>query len=174
VSFCYGVVLCGVSSTLGFDCLLAGYVGKQRGVCPSTETTPKSSYIRTAVGLLQQFHIEVSSSYYCQFFALLSGHPHINGILRNFRHYCKDLLSRSDLDSPIYSSDLHPSFIRLLPPERPQQQGGIMSMNLFRLCGDMSHVFSIIVLLLRLRVAKNAQGEDAINAIIQRLLHWQN
>jgi hypothetical protein len=29
-------------------------------------------------------------------------------------------------------------------------------------------------LLLRLRVAKNAQGEDAINAIIQRLLHWQN
>lgn len=33
-----------------------------------------------------------------------------------------------------------------------------MSMNIFRLCGDMSHVFSIIVLLLRLRVAKNAQG----------------
>mmetsp|Transcript_19859 Transcript_19859/g.57051 ORF Transcript_19859/g.57051 Transcript_19859/m.57051 type:complete len:229 (+) Transcript_19859:48-734(+) len=33
-----------------------------------------------------------------------------------------------------------------------------MSMNLFRLCGDMSHVFSIIVLLLRLRVAKNASG----------------
>jgi len=31
-------------------------------------------------------------------------------------------------------------------------------MNIFRLCGDMSHVFSIIVLLLRLRVAKNAQG----------------
>jgi len=31
-------------------------------------------------------------------------------------------------------------------------------MNLFRLCGDMSHVFSIIVLLLRLRVAKNASG----------------
>jgi len=34
-----------------------------------------------------------------------------------------------------------------------------MSMNIFRLCGDMSHVFSIIVLLLRLRVAKNAAGE---------------
>ena len=33
-----------------------------------------------------------------------------------------------------------------------------MTMNLFRLAGDMSHVFSIIVLLLRLRVAKNAQG----------------
>lgn len=33
-----------------------------------------------------------------------------------------------------------------------------MSMNFFRLCGDMSHVFSIIILLLRLRVAKNAQG----------------
>lgn len=33
-----------------------------------------------------------------------------------------------------------------------------MSMNPFRLAGDMSHVFSIIVLLLRLRVAKNAQG----------------
>lgn len=33
-----------------------------------------------------------------------------------------------------------------------------MSMNIFRLAGDMSHVFSIIVLLLRVRVAKNAQG----------------
>ena len=33
-----------------------------------------------------------------------------------------------------------------------------MSMNIFRLAGDMSHLFSIIVLLLRLRVAKNAQG----------------
>ena len=31
-------------------------------------------------------------------------------------------------------------------------------MNIFRLCGDMSHVFSILVLLLRLRVAKNASG----------------
>lgn len=31
-------------------------------------------------------------------------------------------------------------------------------MNVFRLCGDMSHVFSILVLLLRLRVAKNAAG----------------
>jgi ER lumen protein retaining receptor len=31
-------------------------------------------------------------------------------------------------------------------------------MNIFRLAGDMSHVFSIIVLLLRLRVVKNAQG----------------
>jgi ER lumen protein retaining receptor len=33
-----------------------------------------------------------------------------------------------------------------------------MSMNIFRLAGDMSHLFSIIVLLLRLRVAKNAHG----------------
>lgn len=33
-----------------------------------------------------------------------------------------------------------------------------MSMNIFRLAGDMSHVFSIIVLLLRLRVVKNAHG----------------
>lgn len=31
-------------------------------------------------------------------------------------------------------------------------------MNIFRFCGDMSHVFSIVILLLRLRVAKNAQG----------------
>mmetsp|Transcript_13632 Transcript_13632/g.21488 ORF Transcript_13632/g.21488 Transcript_13632/m.21488 type:complete len:226 (-) Transcript_13632:78-755(-) len=31
-------------------------------------------------------------------------------------------------------------------------------MNIFRFSGDMSHLFSIIVLLLRLRVAKNAQG----------------
>eukprot|EP00934_Nitzschia_sp_Nitz4_P007396 Nitzschia sp. Nitz4//scaffold42_size132992//80500//81547//NITZ4_003405-RA/size132992-processed-gene-0.37-mRNA-1//-1//CDS//3329551736//7386//frame0 len=31
-------------------------------------------------------------------------------------------------------------------------------MNIFRFCGDMSHLFSIVVLLLRLRVAKNAQG----------------
>jgi hypothetical protein len=34
----------------------------------------------------------------------------------------------------------------------------IMTMNLFRLAGDMSHVFSIVVLLLRLRVVKNAAG----------------
>lgn len=33
-----------------------------------------------------------------------------------------------------------------------------MSMNIFRLAGDMAHLFSIVVLLLRLRVAKNAQG----------------
>ena len=33
-----------------------------------------------------------------------------------------------------------------------------MGMNVFRFAGDMSHLFSIIVLLLRLRVAKNAQG----------------
>jgi len=31
-------------------------------------------------------------------------------------------------------------------------------MNIFRFLGDMSHLFSIIVLLLRLRVARNAQG----------------
>lgn len=31
-------------------------------------------------------------------------------------------------------------------------------MNVFRLAGDMSHVFSIIILLLRLRVVKNAAG----------------
>lgn len=45
-----------------------------------------------------------------------------------------------------------------------------MSMNIFRLAGDMSHVFSIIVLLLRVRVAKNAQGtknkRDSVSAII--------
>ena len=40
-----------------------------------------------------------------------------------------------------------------------------MSMNIFRLAGDMSHVFSIIVLLLRLRVAKNAQGENVLTII---------
>lgn len=33
-----------------------------------------------------------------------------------------------------------------------------MAMNIFRFLGDMSHVFSIIVLLLRLRVVKNAAG----------------
>jgi hypothetical protein len=33
-------------------------------------------------------------------------------------------------------------------------------MNVFRFFGDMSHLFSIIVLLLRLRVAKNAQGKQ--------------
>jgi ER lumen protein retaining receptor len=31
-------------------------------------------------------------------------------------------------------------------------------MNLFRFAGDMAHVFSILVLLLRLRVTKNAVG----------------
>ncbi len=31
-------------------------------------------------------------------------------------------------------------------------------MNIFRLAGDMSHVFSIIILFLRLKVAKNANG----------------
>lgn len=31
-------------------------------------------------------------------------------------------------------------------------------MNIFRLAGDMSHVLSIVVLLLRLRVTKNAVG----------------
>lgn len=35
-----------------------------------------------------------------------------------------------------------------------------MSMNIFRLAGDMSHVFSIIILLLRLRVVKNAHGKN--------------
>jgi hypothetical protein len=43
-----------------------------------------------------------------------------------------------------------------------------MSMNIFRLAGDMSHVFSIIVLLLRLRVAKNAQG--AFRVLVALLL----
>ena len=33
-----------------------------------------------------------------------------------------------------------------------------MSMNLFRLAGDISHVLSILVLLLRLRATKNAVG----------------
>ena len=43
-------------------------------------------------------------------------------------------------------------------------------MNIFRLCGDMSHVFSIIVLLLRLRVAKNASGE--LRRRIRRRFLW--
>mmetsp|Transcript_3946 Transcript_3946/g.4332 ORF Transcript_3946/g.4332 Transcript_3946/m.4332 type:complete len:221 (+) Transcript_3946:143-805(+) len=34
-------------------------------------------------------------------------------------------------------------------------------MNIFRLAGDMAHVFSILVLLLRLRVTKNAVGISA-------------
>lgn len=47
-----------------------------------------------------------------------------------------------------------------------------MSMNIFRLAGDMSHVFSIIVLLLRLRVVKNAAGKnltDVALLIFQKL-----
>ena len=71
---------------------------------------------------------------------------------------------QSDLQTPgNYSGQRHLPFqarvdcLRPLPIlERPT---GAMSMNIFRLCGDMSHVFSIIVLLLRLRVAKNASGE---------------
>jgi hypothetical protein len=43
-----------------------------------------------------------------------------------------------------------------------------MTMNIFRLCGDMSHLFSIIVLLLRLRVAKNASGEFVLVAAGER------
>ena len=43
-----------------------------------------------------------------------------------------------------------------------------MGMNIFRLAGDMSHVFSIIVLLLRLRVARNAQGKN------EKLEYWQS
>ena len=46
-----------------------------------------------------------------------------------------------------------------MPPRFVDRPIQAMSMNIFRLCGDMSHVFSIIVLLLRLRVAKNASGE---------------
>lgn len=38
-----------------------------------------------------------------------------------------------------------------------------MSMNIFRLAGDMSHVFSIIILLLRLKVAKNANGACGVH-----------
>ena len=49
-----------------------------------------------------------------------------------------------------------------LPPCQYWRPTGAMSMNIFRLCGDMSHVFSIIVLLLRLRVAKNASGEWSV------------
>jgi hypothetical protein len=44
---------------------------------------------------------------------------------------------------------------------------GAMSMNIFRLAGDMSHVFSIIVLLLRVRVAKNAQGTNKTDSFRQ-------
>jgi hypothetical protein len=39
-------------------------------------------------------------------------------------------------------------------------------MNIFRLAGDMSHVFSILVLLLRLRVAKNAQGMQSCVVLV--------
>jgi len=38
-------------------------------------------------------------------------------------------------------------------------------MNVFRIAGDMSHLFSIAVLLLRLRVAKNAQGTSDVDSI---------
>jgi hypothetical protein len=41
-------------------------------------------------------------------------------------------------------------------------------MNIFRLCGDMSHLLSIIVLLLRLRVAKNAQGKSSVVVVAVR------
>lgn len=34
----------------------------------------------------------------------------------------------------------------------------IMSMNIFRLAGDLCHVISIVLLILRLRVSKNAMG----------------
>jgi ER lumen protein retaining receptor len=44
-------------------------------------------------------------------------------------------------------------------------------MNMFRLAGDMSHVFSIIVLLLRLRVVKNAAGKSIFH-IYSYLLAW--
>ena len=47
-------------------------------------------------------------------------------------------------------------------------------MNIFRLCGDMSHVFSIIVLLLRLRVAKNAQGRISLVNSTVRIMMRRN
>jgi hypothetical protein len=46
--------------------------------------------------------------------------------------------------------------------EKNEVVGNIMGMNVFRLAGDMSHLFSIIVLLLRLRVARNAQGKPLV------------
>lgn len=52
-----------------------------------------------------------------------------------------------------------PGSVIAISQQRRKDRSISMSMNIFRLCGDMSHVFSIIVLLLRLRVAKNAQGE---------------
>ena len=47
-------------------------------------------------------------------------------------------------------------------------------MNIFRLAGDMSHVFSIIVLLLRLRVAKNAQGKRRADVVYARCASVMN
>lgn len=53
-----------------------------------------------------------------------------------------------------------------LPSNKREGKKPTMSMNIFRLCGDMSHVFSILVLLLRLRVAKNAQGACAFRLLV--------
>jgi hypothetical protein len=46
-------------------------------------------------------------------------------------------------------------------------------MNIFRLAGDMCHVFSIIVLLLRLRVAKNAQGKTCHGSYVGVTSHFE-
>lgn len=39
------------------------------------------------------------------------------------------------------------------------QGGGEATMNIFRIFGDMSHLASILVLLLKLRASKSAAGE---------------
>ena len=64
-------------------------------------------------------------------------------------------------DNPITAPHfLDTGVLAFFPPVAEQSERyGTMSMNLFRLAGDMSHVFSIIVLLLRLRVVKNASGK---------------
>lgn len=90
-------------------------------------------------------------------------------------HRCRSTPSgrRPFLLCSVYSSPSLPLLLLpLLPPTsiiRPRREAkGLasfpshhlitMSMNIFRLAGDMSHVFSIIILLLRLQVAKNANG----------------
>jgi len=42
-----------------------------------------------------------------------------------------------------------------------------MALNAFRLAGDMSHVLSIVILLLRLQVAKSAVGKRKLVAETQ-------
>ena len=43
-------------------------------------------------------------------------------------------------------------------------------MNIFRFCGDMCHLLSFVLLLLRLRRSKTATGRTATTSIVNRLL----